>query len=63
MKTKDLNTPFDQMTADQLQRGINLWLRGGADDASRDESVRKATEKKLAKIAEKRAAKNAPKQQ
>lgn len=61
MKKKDLNTSFDRMTAEQLQRGINRWLKGGSNDAERDESVQRAAQKKLTRIAEKRAAKNAEK--
>lgn len=50
---KDLKTDFDKMTPEQLQRGINRWLRGGADDASRDESVKRKVDKTLAKKAAK----------
>jgi hypothetical protein len=32
VRLKDFTTPLDQMTEDQLRRGINLWVAGGGID-------------------------------
>jgi hypothetical protein len=59
MKNAELDTPFAEMSGDQLSRGIQRWLTGGSTDAQRDETVLR----KVAKARERKAIKNAVKSQ